>query len=142
MYRHIRFTRPTDLLIARLVDPHDDILRAAFFQFAREKNGAGLSDDEQIARLARMGLGIKCVVVDATSSRNMAILTSSVCRRTSLYKLRRRLGIPSPRRCKHMLDFQGKTQAVLDVKEADVLGKWGPDQVRQRLANMNMFLTR
>ena len=35
-------------------DPPDDELQAAFEQFSREKNGSGLSGDEQLTRLSAL----------------------------------------------------------------------------------------
>ena len=40
------------------------------------------------------------------------------------------------------MSAQAKAQAVLEVKESDVKGLWGVDQVRQRLANQLVFLPR
>lgn len=42
-------TKPPRIL--RLSDPPDEELRAAFEQYGREKNGSGLSADEQLSRL-------------------------------------------------------------------------------------------
>ena len=44
------------------LDPSDQILRAEFLQFAKENNGAGLSEQEQLARLATLGLYLKYVL--------------------------------------------------------------------------------
>lgn len=37
---------------------------------------------------------------------------------------------------------QERVQAVIDLKESDVLGKWGVQQTRQRLANKGILIAR
>ncbi|KAI0739762.1 hypothetical protein C8Q80DRAFT_1274789 [Daedaleopsis nitida] len=97
----------------------DEQLRSAFLQFAKENNGSGLKDHEQIARLAAMGLTVG---------------------RTTLYKIRKQLGIPSVR--KLGITGQDLVQAVVDLKEDDARGLWGVGQLRQRLANVNVLIPR
>ncbi|RDX40327.1 hypothetical protein OH76DRAFT_1490373 [Lentinus brumalis] len=101
--------------------PPDEELYEAFLQFAKEKNGAGLNEEEQLARLKTMGLNIK---------------------RGALYKLRKRLNVPSVRKATKTADKLVLEQAVIDIKSDDVLGRWGIGQVRQRLANANHFISR
>ncbi|KAF9486834.1 hypothetical protein BDN71DRAFT_1555218, partial [Pleurotus eryngii] len=93
--------------------PSDDTLVAAFARYASEKNGSGLSADEQRDRLkSELKLDIS---------------------RAKLFAIRRRLQIPSVR--KNTTSPQERAQAVLDIKADDILGNWGVGQTRQRLAN-------
>ncbi len=43
---------------------------------------------------------------------------------------------------KKRTSVQDRSQAVLDIKQNDLLGKWGVAQVRQRLANEGMLIAR
>ena len=61
------------LLTVNGSDPSDDVLRAAFLQFAKENNGAGLNYQDQLARLSNMGL---CIKYESFSLVNFPILTS------------------------------------------------------------------
>ncbi len=63
-------------------------------------------------------------------------------RRGALYKLRKRLNVPSVRKATKTADKLVLEQAVIDIKSDDVLGRWGIGQVRQRLANANHFISR
>ncbi|KAF7975981.1 hypothetical protein HWV62_8132 [Athelia sp. TMB] len=100
--------------------PPDDELIAAFIQYGKEKNGSGLNAEEQLARLEKeFGLRIG---------------------KRTLTTLRKRLLIPSVR--KNPVAAQDRMQAVLDVKQHDIAGRWGVAQVRQRLANQGIIISR
>lgn len=60
----------------------------------------------------------------------------------SMYKLCRRLGIPPVRVQAKRGDPAQRRQVILDLKESDVQGCWGVRQVRQRLANKDIAVTR
>ncbi|KAM5532498.1 hypothetical protein V8D89_013851 [Ganoderma adspersum] len=83
-------------------------LTRIFRQFNWEKDGAGLSVKEQLARLRSLGCKMS---------------------RMSMYKIKQ----GSAAEC---------LQAVLDLKESDVQGRWGVAQVRQRLANKGVSISR
>ncbi|KDR77948.1 hypothetical protein GALMADRAFT_94442 [Galerina marginata CBS 339.88] len=102
--------------------PADAALLAAFVGYARENSGAGLSAADQIARL-QLDFGLSVA-------------------RNKLFALRRKVGAPSVRKNKNDLSEPQRIQAVLDLKEDDLQGKWGVTAVKQRLANNGVWLTR
>jgi hypothetical protein len=57
-----------------------------------------------------------------------------------LFILRKDLGLPSVR--KNPTSAQDRAQAVIDIKAHDLTGRWGVAQVRQRLANKGILLSR
>jgi hypothetical protein len=57
-----------------------------------------------------------------------------------LTTLRKRLGIVSIR--KNTSTPEERAQALLDIKANDIVGKWGVPQVRQRLANCGVLMSR
>ena len=59
-----------------------------------------------------------------------------------MYKLRARLGVPTVRKIIQQGNTADRLQAVLDLKQSDVQGRWGVAQVRQRLANKGISITR
>lgn len=59
-----------------------------------------------------------------------------------MYKLRARLGVPTVRQKIQQGSTSERLQAVLDLKESDTQGRWGVAQVRQRLANKGVPITR
>ena len=59
-----------------------------------------------------------------------------------MYKLRARLGVPTVRKIIQQGNAADRLQAVLDLKQNDVQGRWGVAQVRQRLANKGVSITR
>ncbi|KAI1785490.1 hypothetical protein LXA43DRAFT_1100273 [Ganoderma leucocontextum] len=100
----------------------DDLaLTKLFKQFNREKDGVGLSVEEQLARLRAVGCPMS---------------------RMSMYKLRARLGVPTVRVQASRGEPAKRLQVILDLKESDVQGRWGVQQVRQRLANKGISVTR
>jgi hypothetical protein len=101
--------------------PPDSELRAAFEQFSREKNGSGLSGNEQLIRLNEL-------------------FPELDIRKRTLTTLRKRLGIVSIR--KNTSTPEERAQALLDIKADDIVGKWGVPQVRQRLANRGVLISR
>ena len=64
----------------------------------------------------------------------------SFYRRRKLFEIRKRLGIPSVR--KNTTTSADRAQALLDIKTHDRVGKWGVSQVRQRLANEGILVSR
>ena len=60
----------------------------------------------------------------------------------SMYKLRARLGVPTVRVQAIRGEPVKQLQAILDLKESDVQGRWGVWQVWQRLANQDISVTR
>ncbi|KAG2336727.1 hypothetical protein BDR05DRAFT_1005611 [Suillus weaverae] len=99
----------------------DDAFRAAFQQYSQEKNGSGLTPDEQIFRIEKeFGLQIK---------------------RRKLFDIRKRLGIESIRK-NVSTTAEERTQAVIDAKSHDLAGKWGVAQVRRRLADQGTLVKR
>ena len=54
--------------------------------------------------------------------------------------IRKRLNISSVR--KNLSTPEERAQALLDIKVHDRVGKWGVAQVRQRLANHGVFISR
>ncbi|KIL60347.1 hypothetical protein M378DRAFT_110253 [Amanita muscaria Koide BX008] len=60
--------------------------------------------------------------------------------RRKLFILRKDLGLPSVR--KNPTTAQDRAQAVIDIKAHDLTGRWGVAQVRQRLANKGVLLSR
>ena len=60
----------------------------------------------------------------------------------SMYKLRARLGVPTVRNRTKQGNALERLQAVLDLKQSDVQGRWGVAQVRQRLANKGVSISR
>ncbi|KDQ58250.1 hypothetical protein JAAARDRAFT_193672 [Jaapia argillacea MUCL 33604] len=102
------------------IDVSDEVLKDAFEQYGKENNGSGLTAEEVIARLkADLGYEIK---------------------RTKLFELRKRLGITTVRKNNTMP--QQRAQAVIDIKENDLAGRWGVNQVHQRLANEGYLVPR
>ncbi|KAJ7362802.1 hypothetical protein DFH08DRAFT_799823 [Mycena albidolilacea] len=100
--------------------PPDAVLVAAFQGYARENSGSGLGYNDQLARLKEeFGLDIK---------------------RNSLATLRKRLNIDSVRTSKGKKTDVEMRQGVIDLKQNDVAGGWGVDQVRGRLANTDARL--
>jgi hypothetical protein len=61
-------------------------------------------------------------------------------RRRKLFDIRKRLEIPTVR--KNNTTSAERAQALLDIKVHDRTGKWGVAQVRQRLANQGILMTR
>jgi hypothetical protein len=61
-------------------------------------------------------------------------------RKRTLTTLRKRLGIVSIR--KNTSTPEERAQALLDIKVDDIVGKWGVPQVRQRLANRGVLVSR
>ena len=59
-----------------------------------------------------------------------------------MYSLRRRLRVPTVRVQANMGDPASRRQVILDLKQSDVQGRWGVRQVRQRLANKDVSVTR
>ena len=59
-----------------------------------------------------------------------------------MYKLRARLGVPSVRSQSRLEDPMKRLQVILDLKQSDIKGRWGVAQVRQRLANLGISITR
>ena len=59
-----------------------------------------------------------------------------------MYKVRARLGVPTVRQKIQQGSTSERLQAVLDLKESDIQGRWGVAQVRQRLANKGVPITR
>ena len=59
-----------------------------------------------------------------------------------MYKLRARLGVPTVRNKVKLSSTTERLQAVLDLKQSDFQGRWGVAQVRQRLANKGISVTR
>ena len=57
-----------------------------------------------------------------------------------LYNIRCRLEIPTIR--KNNSTSEERAQALLDIKAHDRVGKWGVAQVRQRLANQGILMSR
>ncbi|KAJ7739189.1 hypothetical protein B0H16DRAFT_66451 [Mycena metata] len=94
--------------------PPDDLLIDAFNQYARENSGAGLGVEDQLARLE---LQFKLII-----------------EKSSLYRLRKRLGIESVRKPKRRTEIELR-QVVVDLKAGDVSGGWGVTQTKGRLAN-------
>ncbi|KAF8479906.1 hypothetical protein JB92DRAFT_2800660 [Gautieria morchelliformis] len=96
--------------------PPDNELRAEFDQYTRES----LPAPDQLARLeAKFGLKIK---------------------RSVLYQLRKWLSNSTVR--KNELDELDMSQAVINVKENDIMGLWGVGQVKQRLAEQGIHISR
>ena len=59
-----------------------------------------------------------------------------------MYKLRDRLGVPTVRGQSRRVDPVQRLQAIMDLKQSDVQGRWGVAQVRQRLSNTGISITR
>lgn len=59
-----------------------------------------------------------------------------------MYKLRARLGVPTVRTKIKLGSASERLQAVLDLKQSDIQGRWGVAQVRQRLANKGVTISR
>lgn len=120
-------------------DPPDEELRAAFEQFSREKSGSGLSANEQLMRLNGQfpELNIQCV---CQTSFQPIYSYNPVHRKRTLSTLRKRLGIASVR--KNNSTPEERAQALLDIKVDDIAGRWGVPQVRQRLANRGILVSR
>lgn len=59
-----------------------------------------------------------------------------------MYNLRARLGVSSVRTQCRLADPTKRLQAILDLKRNDIQGRWGIAQVRQRLANAGISITR
>ncbi|KAK7026162.1 hypothetical protein R3P38DRAFT_2947356 [Favolaschia claudopus] len=102
--------------------PSDEVLLAAFTEYAKENGGSGLSWEHQIQRLK--------------SEHNFTV------GRTTLSKIRKRVGAPSVRKTAKSLHPADLNQRVEDLKQSDALGLWGVSQVRGRLANEGVFATR
>jgi hypothetical protein len=62
--------------------------------------------------------------------------------KSKLYELRRSVGVETIRKSK--ANIGDATQAIVDIKSADLAGRWGVAQVRQRLANQEkrVFVSR
>ena len=52
------------------------------------------------------------------------------------------MNVGSVRKNKKILSTVEKVQAVVDMKESDVLGKWGVTSTKQRLANEGLLIPR
>ncbi|KAF4586441.1 Transposase [Pleurotus pulmonarius] len=100
--------------------PSDEVLKEVFREYAKEKGGSGLTAKEQLGRLKK----------------ELNLLISE----RQLYKLRKRLEVPSIR--KSSSKPQELAQAVIDIKDSDLTGRWGVAQVRQRLANNGILIRR
>lgn len=59
-----------------------------------------------------------------------------------MYNTRARLGVPTVRNKIRQGSATDRVQAILDLKQNDVQGRWGVAQVRQRLANQGIPITR
>lgn len=59
-----------------------------------------------------------------------------------MYKLRARLRVPTVRNEIQQGSSTERLQAILDLKQDDIQGRWGVAQVRQRLANKGISITR
>ena len=59
-----------------------------------------------------------------------------------MYKHRARLHVPTVRVQASRGEPAKRRQSILDLKESDVQGRWGVRQVRQRLANKDIYVTR
>ena len=59
-----------------------------------------------------------------------------------MYKLRARLGARTVRVEARQRESAKLRQIILDLKESDIHGLWGVRQVRQRLANLGISVTR
>lgn len=64
----------------------------------------------------------------------------TVYRKTKLYELRKFSGVVTMRN--NTSTPHERAQAVIDVKSSDLAGKWGVAQVRQRLANQGVRISR
>ncbi|KAJ7037361.1 hypothetical protein C8F04DRAFT_1256935 [Mycena alexandri] len=102
--------------------PPDDVLRAAFEQYAKENGGSGLNSEDQISRLF---LDHKYKIG-----------------RNKLFTLRKELGIDSVRKSKKTRSKVEMSQLVVDAKEDDPAGGWGVDQTKGRLANKGILVAR
>lgn len=76
----------------------------------------------------------------STASSRIQIDQYLSTRRRTLFSLRKRLQIPSVR--KNTLSPEERAQALLDIKVDDRVGMWGVAQVRQRLANRGVLMSR
>lgn len=61
-------------------------------------------------------------------------------RKTKLYDLRKYAEVETVRN--HPSTSEERAQAVVDIKASDLAGKWGVAQVRQRLANHGILISR
>ncbi|KAF8173504.1 hypothetical protein K438DRAFT_1674233 [Mycena galopus ATCC 62051] len=102
--------------------PADDVLLEAFTKYAQENSGSGLEWKDQLVRLKQ--------------DFNLDI------RKTTLFKLRDRVNAPSVRKAAKTLHPAVVSQEVADIKQNDALGLWGVTQVKGRLANEKILITR
>ncbi|KAJ7432081.1 hypothetical protein B0H11DRAFT_1761052, partial [Mycena galericulata] len=102
--------------------PPDDVLFKAFQNYAQENSGSGLEWTDQVARL-KQEFGIEIG-------------------RTSLYKLRKALKVPSVRQAAKSLHPTVVHQQIVDIKQSDTLGHWGVSQLKGRLASENILIPR
>jgi hypothetical protein len=63
-------------------------------------------------------------------------------RRSKLFEIRKKVGAPSVRNNKGKLSSIELVQAVVDIKEDDVQGRWGVTAVKARLALKDVLLNR
>ncbi|KAJ7289624.1 hypothetical protein C8J57DRAFT_1046436 [Mycena rebaudengoi] len=104
------------------LDPEDSVLVDAFTRYSRENSGAGLSTKDQLARLQhefKLDIG-----------------------KTKLFEIRKRLGIPTVKNSRKLRTDVETRQLVIDLKERDIAGGWGVDQVKGRLANAGVLIPR
>ncbi|KAJ7909608.1 hypothetical protein B0H13DRAFT_2233040 [Mycena leptocephala] len=102
--------------------PEDSVLLDAFTRYARENSGSGLGTEAQLARLwteFKLRIG-----------------------KTKLYALRARLGVETVKNSSAKRTEEETRQAVMDLKQNDVVGGWGVTQARGRLANAGVLLAR
>ena len=134
--------RKTVLLYCWAVLALDDVvLTRLFHQFNREKDGAGLSVNEQLARLRSLGCPMRFVIFSHGPICDHVLMDSRYSR-MSVYKLRSRLGVPTVRNKIKQGNTSERLQAILDLKQSDIQGRWGVAQVRQRLANKGLSISR
>ena len=58
-----------------------------------------------------------------------------------MYKLCARLGVPTVQNRTKQGNASERLQAVLDLKQSDIQGRWGVAQVQQRLANKGVLIS-
>ncbi|KAJ7264827.1 hypothetical protein C8J57DRAFT_1512195 [Mycena rebaudengoi] len=102
--------------------PEDSVLVDAFTRYSRENSGAGLSTKDQLVRLLhefKLDIG-----------------------KTKLFEIRKRLGIPTVKNSRKLRTDVETRQLVIDLKESDIAGGWGVNQVKGRLANAGVLIPR